>query len=506
MVGPTYRRPAAPVADAWTSGCRATAVGGCSATALGGSRAAWWRVFDDPILDALVALAYRQNPSLEAAGSRVLQAQALRGIAIGQLFPQSQAASASFVRQRASLNTGVPVTRRSFSSWQAGFDAAWELDLWGRFRRGIEAADAELVASVADYDDVLVSLVAEVAADYVQLRVLDARLALATDNVRVQRESLRIATVRYEAGGTSNLDVQQALTQLRGTESTLPVLATERRRVHNALLVLLGIPPPALDDLVGSCAEIPAAPPSVAVGIPAELLGRRPDVRRAERRLAAQSARIGVATADLLPRISLTGSVGLSADQASQLFAGNALAAIGGPRFDWPILNYGRLINAVRVEDAAFQELVEAYVDTVLRAQQDVEDALVGYVRGGEQVVRLAEASAAADRALDLSVVQYREGAADYTRVLTAQQAKLQADDTLASARGNVTLSVIALNKALGGGWELRADDDFVREDTKDAMRARTWWGGMLRPTRRARAIDGARERMPTTGRPDDRR
>jgi NodT family efflux transporter outer membrane factor (OMF) lipoprotein len=476
MVGPNYSRPDAPTAPGWTAPDDGRVETDRQV------RADWWRIFADPALDALVELAYRQNPTLEAAGLRVVEARALRGIAIGQLFPQTQQVSGSFEQQRVSLNTGVPITRRDFSSWQTGFDAAWEIDVWGRFRRGIEAAEAELLAAVADYDDVLVSLVAEVAADYVQLRVLDARLKIAADNVTAQSDSLRIANVRYEAGGTSNLDVQQALTQLRGTQSTIPALDTERRRVHDALLVLLGIPPSTLADVTDRARDIPGAPPTVAVGIPANLLTRRPDVRRAERRLAAQSARIGVAAADLFPRLSLTGSVGLSADQAAQLFAGNAFAAVGGPRFDWPVLNYGRLINAVRVQDATFQELLETYVDTVLRAQQDVEDALVGYLRGGEQVALLAESVAAANRALELSVVQYREGAADYTRVLTAQQAKLQADDTLATARGNVTLSVISLNKALGGGWEMRRRDDFVRADTKKAMRRRTWWGGMLAP------------------------
>ncbi len=474
MVGPNYHRPSAPTADAWSPQADARV------DAARNVRAQWWRVFDDRALDALVDLAYRQNPTLEAAGLRVVQARALRGIAVGQFFPQSQTVSGSYQRERASLNTGVPITRRDFNSYQTSFDAAWELDVWGRFRRGLEAADAELLAAVADYDDVLVSLVAEVAADYVQLRVLDTRIALARGNVQVQRESLRIADVRYQAGGTSNLDVEQALTQLRGTEAAIPALESDRKRVHDALLVLLGIPPPALDDVLQTPGDIPGAPPTVAVGIPTDLLERRPDVRRAERRLAAQSARIGVAAADLYPRISLTGSVGLSADQAAQLFAGNSFAAVGGPRFDWPVLNYGRLINAVRVQDATFQELAQSYVDTVLRAQQDVEDALVGYLRGGEQVNLLAESSDAANRALDLSVVQYREGAADYTRVLTAQQAKLQADDLLARSRGDVTLAVIALNKALGGGWEVRQEDDVVREDTKNAMRARTWWGGML--------------------------
>ncbi|MGH2745163.1 MAG: efflux transporter outer membrane subunit, partial [Thermoleophilaceae bacterium] len=445
-----------------------------------GEAARWWRVFGDPALDDLVAFAYRKNPTLEAAGLRVVQAQAGRGVAIGGLWPQRQALSGSYTRSYLSLNTVTPVLNRGFDSFQAGFDAAWEVDLWGRFRRGIEAADADLLAAVADYDDVLVSLVAEVAATYVRIRTIEARLAIARDNVRVQRDSLEIARVRFEAGGTSELDVQQATTLLTDTEATIPELEIQLQQALDALSVLLGLPPSDLTELLGVSTGIPAAPLAVAVGIPADLLRHRPDVRRAERQLAAQSARIGVATSDLLPSIQLAGSVGLSAEDAAKFFQGRSFEAIGGPRFDWPVLNYGRLINNVRVQDAAFEELAALYTDTVLRAQQEVEDSLVGYLRGADQVMFLERSVAAARRAVELSIIQYREGAADYTRVLDTQQAKLQEDDRLLVTRGTVTLSVVALYKALGGGWEIRDGHDFIPEETKAAMRDRTWWGDML--------------------------
>jgi NodT family efflux transporter outer membrane factor (OMF) lipoprotein len=489
MVGPAYRRPAAPLAAAWTD---RDAEGMRTDTPAAPD---WWGVFGDATLDDLVTSAYRQNLTLQAAGLRVLEAQALRGIAIGTLFPQTQEVTASVTRQRNSLATGVPGVPRYMTAYQTGFDAAWELDLWGRFRRGIEASDAQLLAAVADYDDVLVSLVAEVASNYVQLRVLEARLVLARDNVRVQRDSLEIARVRFEAGGTSDLDVQQATALLRDTEATIPQLETQFRQSGYALAVLLGVPPSDLPPLSGEVGAIPVAPAAVTVGIPADLLRRRPDVRRVERQLAAQSARIGVAAGDLFPRLTLAGSVGLSADTAAHLAAGNAFTAFGGPQLVWPVLNYGRLINEVRVQDATFQELVAAYGDTVLRAQQDVENALVGYARGAEQVARLFDAVAAANRAVELSLIQYREGAADYTRVLTTQQAKLREDDSLASARGTVTLEVIALYKAVGGGWELRDGEDFVPAPTKDAMRRRTWWGGILNANGRAVDIDAATPR-----------
>ena len=475
MVGPDYRKPPAPTATHWLAA-------GERVETEGQSPDRWWKVFGDPALETLVETAYKQNLPLQAAGLRVVEAQARRSIAIGGLFPQAQEASGSYTRTRSSLNQGFLTNRsRDFNSYRAGFDAAWELDFWGRFRRAIEATDADLLATVADYDDVLVSLVAEVAATYVNVRVLEERLLLARENARLQRDSLDIARVRHQAGGTSDLDVQQATTLLEDTEADIPEIQVQLRQALDSLSVLLGIPPNDLTDaLHTSSSGIPAPPPTVAVGIPADLLERRPDLRRTERQLAAQSARIGVAMSDLLPHIQLVGSVGLSADQAARFFEGQSFEGIGGPQFNWPVLNYGRIINGVRVQDATFQELVATYANTVLRAQQDVEDAVVGYVRGVEEVAHLERSVAAANRAVELSLVQYREGAADYTRVLTSEQAKISEDRRLTANRGAVTTSVIALYKALGGGWELREGNDFLPDVTKQEMRARTWWGGML--------------------------
>jgi NodT family efflux transporter outer membrane factor (OMF) lipoprotein len=486
MVGPDYRVPPAPVADQWL------ASDAPRVESSGQAPESWWRVFDDPALDALVDAAYQQNLSLRAAGLRVITAQARRGIAIGELFPQTQAVSASYTRTKLSKNQPLVPGGADFNSFQAGFDAAWEIDLWGRFRRGIEASDAELLAAVADYDDVLVSLVGEVGVTYVRVRVIEELLALAHENARLQRNSLDIATIRYEAGGTSDLDVQQATTLLEDTEADIPALEIQLRQALDSLSVLLGMPPSNLNDMLRLSAGIPVPPPSVAIGIPAELLRRRPDVRRAERQVAAQSARIGVAKADLLPRFQLVGSVGLDAEKAADLFTGRSFEAVAGPQFDWPVLNYGRLINAVRVQDATFQELAVHYADTVLRAQQDVEDAVIGYVRGVDEVAHLARSVEAANRATELSLVQYTGGAADYTRVLTAQQAKITADRRLADRRGAVTASVIALYKALGGGWELREGNDFVPEATRQEMAARTWWDNMLSEKTEATAVNAA--------------
>ncbi|HBZ68884.1 MAG TPA: transporter [Deltaproteobacteria bacterium] len=488
LVGPGYVQPPVATEAAWLES------GDPAIRTEPVETARWWEVFADPTLVRLVNTAYAENLTLRSAGLRVVEAQARRGIAIGTLFPQQQALVGSYTYTLQSENTafGTFGGPRGFSTFLAGFDAAWELDLWGKFRRAVEAADSDLLAAVASYDDVLVSLVSEVAATYLTIRTLDERLAVARGNVRVQEDSLGIARVRYEAGGTSELDVQQAATLLHDTEATIPELEALRRQAIDSLCVLLGMPPQELAELLGGPGTLPEVPVSVAVGIPADLLRRRPDVRSAEFAAAAQSARIGVSVAELLPAFQLSGTVGLTAEKAALWFEGNALEAVAGPSFNWPVLNYGRLINDVRLQDATFQELATAYSNVVLVAQQEVEDALVGYLRGTERVQRLAEAVEAANRAVDLSIIQYRGGATDYTAVLNSQQAKLREDDELVNTRGVVALSVVALYKALGGGWELREGQDFVPAKTREEMEARTRWGGLLSSKAQAQDIEKA--------------
>jgi NodT family efflux transporter outer membrane factor (OMF) lipoprotein len=496
MVGPDYERPPAPTAPTWIESQQSGVREKAEVTER------WWEAFDDPVLTHLVDLAYKQNLTLRAIGLRVLEAQARRAIAIGDLFPQQQEMIGEFTRARRSRNSligsGGP---RTVSTWQAGFDAVWELDFWGKFRRAIESSDADLLAAVAGYDDVLVSLVAEVAATYVRIRVLDERLAVARDNVRVEHDNLKIARARFDAGGTSELDVHQATALLKDTEATIPQLDIQLRQAIDSLCVLLGVAPSELSGELGKPGPVPKVPPTVAVGIPADLLRRRPDVRRAEQAAAAQSARIGVSLAELLPSFQLTGSIDFSATKAADLFEGRSFEAAGGPTFRWPVLNYGRLINDVRLQDATFQELAIAYADTVLGAQREVEDALVGYLRGKEQVDRLTESVAAAQRAVEISSIQYREGATDFTSVLNTQQAKLREEDLLASTRGSVALSTIALNKALGGGWEIRRGNDFVPDDTREQMRARTYWGGLLPAEKRQQDIEAAERASGTSSR-----
>ncbi|MHC4991378.1 MAG: efflux transporter outer membrane subunit, partial [Planctomycetota bacterium] len=440
----------------------------------------WWKVFEDPVLDALVEEAYAQNLTLRQAAVRVMQAMAERGITVGQLFPQSQEINGSFDRTKFSENPGTP--DRYQNTWGLSFDAAWELDVWGRFRRGIESADAALDASLASYDDVMVSLVAEVAATYVEFRTLQVRIDIAMDNVEIQEESLRLAESRFRNGATSELDPVQAKAVLEQTRSDVPALRIQLQQAMYQLSFLLGMPPRDMMDRLGEAGRVPFAPTEVAVGIPADLLRRRPDIRLAERQAAAQSAQIGVAVADLYPSFFLSGSLGLRSDSTGSLFDSSSWTGSFTPGFSWPILNYGRLENNVRVQDAAFQAAILQYQTTVLAAAQEVEGGVVSFLGAQEQARHLAESVVHSRRSLELSTIQYLEGSSTFTRVLDSQAQLRQVEEFLASTQGEVAQSLIATYKALGGGWEVRQGMDILPEETREEMKQRTDWGDMLDP------------------------
>jgi NodT family efflux transporter outer membrane factor (OMF) lipoprotein len=489
MVGPNYLRPPAPTADAWIE------TGDPAIRRETTDVSAWWTVFNDPVLNTLVETAYRQNPSLRAAGVRVIEAQARRGIAIGQLFPQQQdtfgqATSNEISENRA--NRAAPGLISDFDDWQVGFDATWELDLWGRFRRSIEATDAELLASVASYDDVLVSLIAEVARNYTLLRTLEGQLAVARDNVAIQQRSFEIADAKFRGGTVTELDSAQAASLLHNTEAQIPSLEADIRQTQNTLCILLGIPPQDLQPILGGARSIPIPPAEVAVGIPADLLRRRPDIRRAERLLASQSAQIGVAKADLLPSFALLGTVSVAAQDFDDLFKSDSLENFGGPSFRWAILNYGRIQNNVRVQDARFQALIGDYENTVLQAQGEVENAIAAYLGAQRQVNFLSSSVASAARAVELAEFQYREGAVDYTRVLNTQQFLVTEQDRLVSTQGSVALNLVAMYKALGGGWEMRIGKDLVPQETKQQMIERTFWSDMITTQEQTQDLDAA--------------
>ena len=487
MVGPDYVKPTAQEPEQWLE----------SSDPKIASKEVdfsdWWTVFNDPVVNKLVEAAYQQNLTLQIAGLRIYEARAQLGIAFGFQYPQTQQGLGSASINQLSKNApNSAAADRYYSNFDIGLDAAWELDVWGKFRRGVQTSVANLEASIADYDDILVSLTADVARTYILLRTSEERLEVARQNVVIQKRSLEIAEVRFKAGAVTELDVTQARALLRSTESTIPGFETDIRQAKNALAILLGKLPGEIDAMLGGPGLIPQVPAEVAVGIPAELLRRRPDIRFAERQLAAQSAQIGFAKADLFPHFSLFGTLGFQASdhtgissnnsEFSDLFKKNSITYSTGAGFNWDILNYGRITNQVRVEDARFQELAVNYDDTVIRAAQEVEDAMVSFLRSQESVFFLADAVKSSKRSVDLSMIQYREGLVDYQRVLDTQRDLTAQQDNLVFTAGSVGRNLVEIYRSIGGGWGLREGKDFVSAKVKEEMEQRTNWGGMLSP------------------------
>lgn len=447
-VGPNYHPALPPVATRWID--QGDPRLGPAAT--DPASTAWWTVFQDPVLEDLIDQADRQNLDLKAAGTRILQARAQKNLITGQLYPQTQQGLAAFAHLQLSRNLQIPLPG-IINAWPMGVFASWEPDFWGRYRRAIESAAADLDAQADGYRDALVLLLAETAESYVEIRVFQRRLRLARQNVALQGGSLQLAETKFREGAVSELDAQQARTTLTQTQSQIPTLETGLRQANNRLCLLLGVPP---HDLLPSLGEgpIPTVPTTIAAGVPAELLRRRPDIHRAERAVAAQSAQIGVATSDLYPRFALFGFLGYSADNFKSLFAMKSFTGLIVPNFQWQILNYGRVRNNIRVQEGKFQEKVLLYQQTVLRAGQEVEDALVAFVKTQEQAERLAESVKAAERSAELVMIQYREGSVDFNRVDSIQSLLVTQQDQLAAAQGNISLQMIRAYQALGGGWE----------------------------------------------------
>ncbi|MHB8109337.1 MAG: efflux transporter outer membrane subunit [Syntrophorhabdaceae bacterium] len=482
-VGPDFTRPEAPVSQHWIEFAD-TSTGEESSI-----YRAWWQGFNDPELDRIIERAYRNNLSLKIAGLRVLEARALLGIAIGRFFPQDQRLTGFLEYNRVSEHSfqAGALLNQVYAQSQAAVEATWELDFWGKYRRNIESADANWKATLADYDNALVSLTADAANSYISIRTLEKRIEIARQNIETQTESLNIASARYEAGISSERDVEQARAQLANTKAVIPALESQLRQAKNALSVLIGILPADFDGLISAGADIPVPPLQVAVGIPADLIRRRPDIRSAEYQAASQSAQIGVAKADLLPALSLAGTFGfVSTDvgksSLSDIFKWESRQYTWGPQFQWTILNYGRIINNVRVQDARFQQLLTAYQNTVLKAQQEVEDALAGFLRSREQAEFLAESVGSARNSVRIGLAQYQEGVADYTTVITAQTVLFNAQDNLAITLGNMSRYLTSVYRALGGGWQIRESIEPVPDDMKQSMKQRTYWGDLLKP------------------------
>jgi NodT family efflux transporter outer membrane factor (OMF) lipoprotein len=441
-VGPEYKTAKADVAPQWID----------AADSRVRSHAAdlsqWWRVFDDPVLNDLIDRAYNQNINLKEYGTRILQARAQLAIAKGQIFPQTQNAAGGY-----SGETVAPL--QVTDVWSLGFNLAWELDFWGLYRRQVTSANAQLEGSVENYDAVLVTLLGDTAQYYVTMRQVEERIELAKENVKLQREILKIVQARYDGGAVGGLDVYQQQSTLAGTEAAIPTLEITLRQTQDQLCTLLGIPPTDLEARLGK-RPIPTAPSDVVVGIPAELLERRPDVRSAERAAAAQAEQIGIAEAALYPHISITGTLGYSAINASQLFTPANFSGSVGPSFVWNILSYGVLSNNVRLQDSKFQQTLLDYRTAVLTANQEAEDGLVAFLRSQKQRKLIAEGVVAAKKAYEIVVNQYQVGAVDYTRLAQVQGAMVSQEDSEAQARSAIALGLIQVYRALGGGWEMR--------------------------------------------------
>jgi NodT family efflux transporter outer membrane factor (OMF) lipoprotein len=485
MIGPDFVKPDAPLLDHWTE----AQVPGLHAGETDYSH--WWRVFKDPVLDKLVEKAYQQNLSLQVAGIRIYEARAQLGIAIGKLYPQQQSVSGDLINNKLSTSSETPFIDGSFNALSIGFDAAWELDVWGKYRRSVQSGVANLQALVADYDNVLVSLTAEVARTYIMIRTLEKQLVVAGDNVRLQKESLRIAEVRFKEGAVTELDVSQAKSLLKDTQALIPRLHSSLRKAQNALTILLGVLPGELNEILNGHVVIPVAAEAVVIDIPNNLLRRRPDIRLAELRIATQSPQIGIAESALYPQFFLFGTIGWRSSDATSIFGQSVLGDIFsykslywsvGPGFNWDIFNYGRIRNRVRVEDARLQQLVVNYQNTVLNAQREVEDGMVAFTRSREEERFLKDSVTAAERSVELSLLQYKEGLVDYQRVLDSQRFLATQSNRFTEVTGRVSTNLVVTYKALGGGWQIREGEEVLSPENRNQMIKRTNWGGLLDP------------------------
>lgn len=482
-VGPDYERPEVELKEQWSESGAAELIEDLPA-----APASWWQVFDDPLLNELVNEAYRENLDVEVAGLRIMEARAALGIALGNRFPQEQSIRGGAVSTGVSENSPNFFAFAESRYWNAdlGFDVGWELDFWGRYRRGVEAAQADMAASLAGYDASLVTITAETARAYLVIRSLQQLMRVTKENVALQRRSYEIADVLARNERVTELDVAQATTLLESTAAQVPLIEARLVQAKNALSFLLGQPPGQLDSRLG-VGPIPEPPAQVAVGVPAELLRRRPDVLLAELRAAGQSARVGIAESDRYPRFGLTGSLGLRASdtgnsELSDLFSSDSIEFVAGPVFSWPILNYGRIKNSVRVQDARLQQSLIAYQSSVLNAAREVEDAIAAHLRQREALEFYRRSAVAARRSVDLALLQYRESIVDYQRVLDTQRSLNAQQQLYVQTKGDVATSLVVLYKALGGGWEIRAGNPVVDQDTADQMMQRTNWGKLLDP------------------------
>lgn len=449
-VGPDYQPPQPAVPPQWTTSSEY----GLSAGAMEMVR--WWELFGDARLQDLVERSVKANKDLKLAEARVREARAQWRVAGAAAWPAVNVSGAySSVRQSENAPSSAG---RQYDLFQAGFDAGWEIDLFGRVRRSVEAAVAQVQASEENRRDVLVSLVAEVAVNYLALRGSQRRLAIAQDNIRTQQNTVDLTHGRLEAGLSSRLEVAQAEAQLAGTEARVPVMEASVQQAIHRLGVLLGLEPAALMAELLPPAAIPPPPPQVPLGLPSDLLRRRPDIRRAERQLAAATANIGIATADLFPRFSLTGLLGLQSSAATDLLTTQSRFWTFSPALRWPLFDAGRARAAIQVQTVRQEEALITYEKTVLTALQEAEDAMVRYTKARSANEALARAVESTRQSADIALALYQKGLVDFLNVLQSQQALFQVQDQFVQSRQEVSTALVTLFKALGGGWEIEKD------------------------------------------------
>jgi outer membrane protein, multidrug efflux system len=472
-VGPNYHPPRQPMPARWVAPTTRASVTVESPILI----ERWWTAFRDPVLDSLVRRAVQSNLTLRAAQERLVEARASLGIATAGFFPTVDA-SGSYRRSFSASGGSVVVTGggggtgtitggsssgtstkvigpRPHDLWQAGFDASWELDIFGGVRRSIEAANATVQAAIEDRRDVLVSLLGDVATDYVTLRGYQQEIVIAQDNLSVQIHSSQVARKKVEGGANTELDVANADAQVAGTRSQIASLESLERQEIYAISVLLGREPLALEAELAPRQRIPTIPPEVPVGLPSELLRRRPDIRRAERQLAATTAEIGVATAQLFPQFSLTGSFSLQGSRYEALSNFGTRFWSFGPSFTWPIFDAGRIWSNIQVQNAVQAQALTTYQATVLQALQEVENALTAYSLEQKRRSALEDAVAANQKAVRIAQQRYEQGVTDFLNVLVAQGSLFSSQDAKVQSDRAVATDLVALYKALGGGWEI---------------------------------------------------
>jgi multidrug efflux system outer membrane protein len=458
-VGPNYHAPQSSIEGDFGRRSRSTASLPSVVTMSPMTVARWWQTLHDPLLDKLIERTVASNLDVKIAQARVRQARAELAYAAGGQYPDVNA-DAGYSHNRLSKTAApfnafnVPGFPWESNQHQVGFDASWELDVFGGVRRGVEAAGADLAAISADQQNVLLSALAEVARNYVDLRGYQRRYQIAEANLRSQRETLEVTQDRRKRGVITELDVAQAASQVAKTEARLPLLRRAQSEAIHRIAILTGQQPEALTDELTPPQPVPVPPPEIAIGVPAELLRRRPDIRRAERDLAAATARIGQATADLYPKLSLTGSFAMLSADTKSLFDWRSRNFGVGPTITWPIFDAGRLRSVIDIRTADQERAMAQYDRTVLGALEEVHNALVAFATEQERHRALDDAVTADQTGADIALGQYRQGVIDFLNVLESQRSLFESQDQLADSDRMVTTSLIALYKALGGGWE----------------------------------------------------